>query len=154
MIKITRTDSDNADFRYLVSLLDRDLQTRDGDEHSFYAQFNKLDKINHAVVAYKEGSPAGSGALRAFTTDSAEIKRMFVLSGYRGQGIAKIVLAELEAWAKELNFTTCILETGKKQPEAVNLYQKAGYVLFPNYGQYKNIENSICMKKVIGENVN
>lgn len=147
MIEIIRTDSDNADFRYLVSLLDRDLKIRDGEEHSFYAQFNKLDKINHVIVAYKESKPVGSGALRAYTTDSAEVKRMFVDPQYRGQGIAKYVLAELEAWAKELNFSSCILETGKKQPEAIGLYQKGGYIVFPNYGQYENIENSLCMRK-------
>ena len=153
MIKIIRTDSQNTDFQYLVSLLDQDLRGRDGEEHPFYAQFNKIDTIKQAVVAYQVGVPAGCGALRAFDKQSAEIKRMFVLPEYRGQGIAKLVLAELEACAKALNFSTCILETGKKQPEAVSLYQRSGYVLFPNYGQYENIENSLCMKKAIRKKV-
>ena len=74
---------------------------------------------------------------------------MFVLPGYRGHGIGLNILKELELWALELNYTECILETGKKQPEAISLYQKAGYMITNNYGQYKNVENSVCMAKVI-----
>ena len=149
MIKIIRTVSGNADFRILVSLLDKDLQNRDGEEHAFYAQFNKPDKIKNAVVAYEEHIPVASGALREFSSGIVEIKRMFVLPEYRGQGIAKRVLTELEGWAKEMDFSSCILETGKKQPEAIHLYRKAGYFVIPNYGQYYNVENSVCMKKEI-----
>lgn len=149
MITITRTDSDNTDFRSLVILLDKDLGERDGKEHAFYAQFNKIDKIKHAVVAYKNKQPVGIGALRQYTEDSIEVKRMYVLPGHRGEGIAATILSALETWAKEMNFKTCILETGKKQPEAINLYQKAGYSITENYGQYENVENSVCMKKEI-----
>jgi GNAT superfamily N-acetyltransferase len=58
-------------------------------------------------------------------------------------------LKELELWAAEVNYKDCILETGKKQPEAIALYKKAGYTIISNYGQYKNVENSVCMKKSI-----
>lgn len=75
---------------------------------------------------------------------------MFVKPECRGQGIAQAVLAELESWAGELGFKECVLETGKKQPEAIRLYQKSGYELIPNYGQYAGIENSVCMKKLVG----
>ena len=149
MIDIIKTTSDNTDFRMLVTLLDQDLQIRDGEEHSFYAQFNKIDKIKHAVVAYKDGMPAGCGAFREYAADCVEIKRMFVKTEYRSLGIATSVLTELEVWATELNYKACILETGKKQPEAIALYQKAGYSIMASYGQYKNIENSVCMKKEI-----
>ena len=147
MTDLIRTDSDNADFRELVALLDRDLRIRDGEEHSFYAQFNKIDKIRHAVVAYQNGQAVGCGAIKEYAENAAEVKRMFVKSEWRGQGIAKKILAELESWAAELNYSECILETGKKQPEAIALYQKSGYQLIPNYGQYEGVENSVCMKK-------
>jgi len=55
----------------------------------------------------------------------------------------------LERWAAELSYEKCILETGKKQPEAIALYKKNGYKLIPNYGQYAEIENSLCFEKVI-----
>ncbi len=149
MINLVRTNSDNSDFRELVALLDADLQIRDGDEHSFYAQFNKIDKIRHVVVAYEDEKAVGGGAFREYEPNVAEIKRMYVREENRGRGIAGKILAELESWAKELNFSECILETGIKQPEAIRLYQKSGYQIIPSYGQYLNVENSVCMKKVI-----
>jgi GNAT superfamily N-acetyltransferase len=54
----------------------------------------------------------------------------------------------LELWAAELGYTAYVLETGRKQPEAIRIYQKAGYTVIPNYGQYKNVENSVCMTKL------
>ena len=148
---ITRTNSDNPDFRILVKLLDEDLSIRDGNEHVFYAQFNKIDKIKHALVAYQNGQAVGIGALRQYEADSMEVKRMFVLPEHRGTGIAKALLAALELWTKELGFSTCILETGKKQPEAIRLYQKSGYEIIPNYGQYEHIDNSVCMSKKLSD---
>lgn len=149
-IKLLRTDSDNKDFRELVRLLDAELAIRDGAEHSFYAQFNKIDKIREVVVAYENELAVGCGAFKQYEPKIAEIKRMYVRENERGRGIAGKILAELETWAKELNFSECILETGLKQPEAVRLYQKSGYETIANYGQYEGIENSVCLRKIIG----
>lgn len=153
MVNIVRTNSDNLDFRELVALLDRDLQIRDGEEHSFYAQFNKIDKIRHVVVAYENEKAVGCGAIKEYAEGVAEIKRMFVRAENRGRGIAGQILAELETWAKELNYSECILETGIKQPEAIRLYQKGGYEKIPSYGQYLNVETSVCMRKSINQTV-
>lgn len=147
MIFLQRTNSNNPGFQNLVLLLDQDLAIRDGEDHAFYAQFNKVTSINHVVVAYKNNEAIGCGAFKLYEPAIAEIKRMFVLPQHRGQGIARFVLAELESWAKELHFTSCILETGMKQPEAIRLYQKSGYNIIPNYGQYTGVENSVCMQK-------
>ena len=151
MINLVRTNSDNLDFRELIALLDQDLQIRDGVEHSFYAQFNKIDKIRYVVVAYTDEKAVGCGAIKEYEKGVAEIKRMFVLPEWRGRGVAKSILSELEAWANELNFSECILETGLKQPEAIGLYQKSGYETIPNYGQYSGVENSVCMKKSLAQ---
>jgi putative acetyltransferase len=144
---IIRTDSSNKDFQNLVQALDKDLAIRDGAEHGFYAQFNKIDMIKHAVVAYENELPVACGAIKEFDAASMEVKRMYVLPEKRGQGIAQIVLKELEAWAKELGYERCVLETGKKQPEAIALYKKSGYAIIENYGQYKGVENSVCFEK-------
>ena len=149
MLTIKRTDSDNADFIELVSQLDADLAQRDGNEHSFYAQYNKINSIRHAVVAYENEDPAGCGAIKEYSPDTMEVKRMFVPTEHRGKGIASMVLQELEKWAAELSYAKCILETGKKQPEAIGLYRKNGYRPIPNYGQYAGVENSVCFEKVI-----
>ena len=143
----SRTDSDNPDFQKLVALLDQDLAIRDGAEHAFYAQYNKINLIKHAVVAYLDNKPVGCGAIKQYADQTTEVKRMYVLPEYRGQRIAAEILSELENWAHELGYTACILETGKKQPEAIRLYQKSGYTPIPNYGQYVGVENSVCMTK-------
>lgn len=147
MIQILRTDSTNVDFIALVKLLDADLAIRDGDEHDFYHQFNHIDTLQNVVVAYDADQAVGCGAIKPYTEKIAEVKRMFTLPEARGKGIASLILAELELWAGELAFTSCILETGKKQPEAIALYQKNYYVQIPNYGQYESVENSVCFKK-------
>ena len=147
MLKIIRTDSENRDFQTLVKLLDADLAVRDGDMHGYYAQFNKIDALKNVVVAFLHEQAVGCGAFKAFDEESAEIKRMYVRPENRGVGIAVEILRELENWAAESGFKSAVLETGKKQPEAIRLYEKSGYRLIPNYGQYEGLENSVCMKK-------
>jgi putative acetyltransferase len=150
MIKLLRTDSGNPDFIGLVSYLDAELAKRDGSDHSFYGQFNTIDKIKHAVVAYENDQPIGCGAIKEYASDTMEVKRMYTSPKVRGKGIATGVLAELETWAAELSYERCILETGKRNPEAIALYQKNGYTLIPNYGQYAGVENSVCFEKKFG----
>jgi len=149
-LKIIRANSDNAAFRALVVLLDEELAVRDGAEHTFYAQFNNLDSIRHVVIAYAGDEAVGGRAFKEYSLAAVEIKRMFVKPEYRGRGVAGAVLAELEKWAAEMHYRECVLETGLKQPEAIRLYEKSGYTRIPNYGQYAGIENSLCMKKVLG----
>ena len=149
MEKLIKTNSENPDFIDLVKLLDKELQKRDGDEHSFYAQYNKIDKIKNVVVAYYNDVAVGCGAIKEHTNDTMEVKRMFVKDEYRSKGIATKVLIELENWTKELGFSKCILETGLKQPEAIRLYKKNNYKVIPNYGQYAGVDNSVCMEKVL-----
>ena len=148
-IRIIRTNSDNQDFIGLVKYLDADLAERDGKDHSFYAQFNKIDKIKYVVVAYENGKPVGCGGIKEYTPNTMEIKRMYTSPESRGKGIATKVLVELEVWASELSYEKCVLETGKRQPEAIGLYKKNGYKIIPNYGQYAGIENSLCFEKDI-----
>jgi len=147
MIKIIRTNSDNPDFTDLVKSLDALLAELDGDDHAFYSQFNKTNKLKHVVVAYENNIPVGCGAIREFATGVMEVKRMYTSPESRGKGIATKVLIELEKWATELSCFMCKLETGKRQPEAINLYRKNGYKIIPNYGQYGAMENSVCFEK-------
>lgn len=150
MLRLTRTTSENPDFRTLVQLLDQDLAERDGAEHGFYAQYNKIALIRHAVVAYLDDQPAGCGAFKEYASNTVEIKRMYVRPECRQQGVARAVLSELEKWAGELGYASAVLETGKRQPEAIALYERHGYEFTPNYGQYVGIENSVCLQKALG----
>ncbi len=144
-----RTDSLNPDFIHLNTLLDKYLAVKDGDEHAFYAQYNKIDTINHVLLAYENGIAVACGAIREFDSNTMEIKRMFTLVEHRNKGLASKMLMELEKWTKDLGYNKCILETGKRQTEAAALYPKRGYKLITNYGQYKDMENSLCFEKLI-----
>jgi len=144
---IVRTNSEDPHFRDLVAQLDAELARRDGEEHSFYAQFNKIHMIRHAVLVYNNQEPISCGAIKEFKPGTMEVKRMYTLPAFRGQGLAAKVLNELENWATELGYRTCVLETGKRQPEAIALYTKCGYKVIENYGQYEGIENSVCFQK-------
>lgn len=149
MIRLIRTNSRNPDFKNLVSKLDADLGERDGADHAFYHQFNGIDALKHTVVAYIDQDPVGCGAIKAFDTKAMEVKRMYVPPQARGKGIATQVLQELEKWTQELGYTHCVLETGKRQPEAIALYTKSGYQITSNYGPYVGVDNSVCFTKNI-----
>src|SRR4051812_41583121 len=92
MIKINRTDSDNNDFIELVKLLDQYLAEKDGDEASFYAQYNKIDKIKHVTIAYENGKAIGCGAIKEYETGIMEVKRMYTLPEHRGKNVATQIL--------------------------------------------------------------
>ena len=149
MISLKRTSSEDKDFIDLVKCLDSDLAIRDGDDHAFYSQYNSISMIKYAVVVYLNDIPVGCGAIKKFDDTAMEVKRMYVSPQNRGKGIAAKVLTELEAWAKELGYKRCVLETGINQPEALALYQKNSYKRIPNYGQYANVENSFCFEKIL-----
>jgi GNAT superfamily N-acetyltransferase len=88
------------------------------------------------------------GALRPLEGDIAEVKRMFVAPDVRGRGIGRRILAELEARARQWGYTAVWLETGVLQPEAIRVYETAGYRRIENYGYYRDDPRSVCFEKV------
>lgn len=147
MIKLVRANSENKDFKLLVRKLDTYLKVTDGDEHDFYNQFNNINVLKHTIVAYNKETAIGCGAFKKYDESIAEIKRMYTNPRERNQGIASKVLEEIETWAIELNYKALILETGKRQVEAVNFYKKNGFKIIPKFGQYVDMDNSLCFKK-------
>lgn len=147
MHNLQRTNSNNQDFISLVKHLDDDLAIRDGEEHDFYHQFNNIDVLKYVVVVYDGQHAVGCGAFKEYESGIVEIKRMYTNPNTRGKGIASKILTELETWAKELGYVSCILETGVKMPEAIGLYLKTGYHSISNYGQYAGKGMSKCFEK-------
>jgi len=147
MLKFQKRSGDHADFAGLVSFLDTYLAEKDGRDHDFYNQYNGISAIKYELVGYKENKPAACGAIKEYGNDAMEVKRMFRLPAYRGKDIAGQLLSELESWAVVLGAKRVVLETGKKQVEAISLYERSGYRRIPNYGQYLGIENSVCYEK-------
>ena len=148
-MKTLRTTSENPDFQNLVKQLDSYLAMMDGEEHGFYDQYNKIDMLKNCVVIFDNDEAVACGAIKELDTKSMEVKRMFTLPEKRGKGLASAILRELETWSKELGYEKTVLETGKKQVEAVALYNKCGYKIVPNYGQYIGVANSVCFEKIL-----
>ncbi|MBV1924473.1 MAG: GNAT family N-acetyltransferase [Flavobacteriaceae bacterium] len=147
MIQLIKTNSENKDFIDLVKLLDADLKIRDGEDHDFYNQYNAIDKLNHVIIAYDNEEAVGCGAFKKMDEDTVEIKRMYVNPYHRGKKIATKVLVGLELWIQESGFKRVLLETGIRMPEAIGLYKKCGYQVIENYGQYKEMDTSVCFQK-------
>lgn len=148
MITLKKTTSEDPDFNYLTKLFDDYLVEIDGDEKDFFAQYNQI-YISNVIVFYENEEAKGCGAFKEYEENVAELKRMFVLPESRGKGVASAILTALENWAKEEGFTCCILETSCRLENAIALYQKFGFEVTSNYGQYIGVESSVCMKKNI-----
>lgn len=146
---ITKTDSSNVDFQNLVKLLDADLAIRNGEDHAFYDQFNKIDMIKNCIVIYVDNNPAACGAFKKFEDDTVEIKRMYTHPNFRKRGLAGTIVKELESWAKEIGYKKAVLESSLEQNEALSVYEKSGYLRIPNYGQYIGIDKSVCYEKTL-----
>jgi GNAT superfamily N-acetyltransferase len=102
------------------------------------------------LVVYVGDEPAGCGAIRRHGDDAAEIKRMYVRPAYRGRGLARLLLAELEDASRRAGRRRVVLETGTKQPEAVSLYLSSGYQPIPSFGYYRDSPLNRCLGKDLG----
>lgn len=149
MFILKRVTSNNADFQELVHELDSALARINGEDNDFFAKYNKIDALNHVVVLYVNEVAVGCGALNPYSTNVMEVKRMFIRPTHRGKGLSKKILQYLLSWAKELGKDKCILETGEQMTEAIGLYKSFEFQIIPNYGQYADIESSICFEKVL-----
>lgn len=99
------------------------------------------------VVAYADGQAVGCGGLRALDTRHGEIKRMFVAPARRGSGVSTAILRRLEEEARRRGWDRLVLETGDRQPEAMRLYEREGYVSIPPFGYYADSPASRCYEK-------
>ena len=143
------TDGRNNDFIALCKELDIFLNGIVGGEENRteYIRYNQLEDINDVVVAYDNNTPVGSVNFKKYDDNCAEVKRVFIKKNYRGMGISKILMKFLEDAARIQGFRYMILESGEPLVEAMGLYKKLGYKIIPDYGQYKNMPDSICMRK-------
>lgn len=144
---IKRTTTADADFQALVKALDTELWDELNEDQATYDQYNKVPDIRTAVLVYMDNEPAACGCFKPFEDDTVEIKRMYVTKNFRRLGLAKLVLNELETWAKELEYRNAVLETSIHFKPARGLYEQSGYAMIPNYGQYADLPESVCMKK-------
>ncbi len=145
-VEVLRTDSSNVAFIELTKMLDKDLAERYG---SLQKQFDKYNKVEHTQVILLriDQNPVACGTFKAHDKDTAEMKRIFVKKEHRKQGLAKLIMHNLEELVKSSGYQWAVLETGIKQQEAIGLYKSIGYAVTQNYDPYIGNANSICMKK-------
>ena len=149
MMRYDYTNSHNKDFIELCCELDDFLNELVGGEEkrSKYIPYNKLDDIHDVVIVYENDIPVGSVGFKKYDNECAEVKRLFVKKEYRGKGLSIKLMKMLEERAREKGFKYFILESGEALVSAMALYRKIGFKVITNYGQYVDMDESICMKK-------
>jgi GNAT superfamily N-acetyltransferase len=102
------------------------------------------------VVAWLDGEPVACGALRpAGVAGEAEVKRMYTAPAARRRGIGRLLLDRLEQRAADLGYGALRLETGLAQPEAMALYERAGWQRIESFGRYAGHAASACFGKAL-----
>ena len=111
------------------------------------------DPLGQFFVGYLDAEPVATAAWRRSSVKAlgaevtAEIKRMYVVPAAQRRGLARRMLAHLEATAAEAGIEALVLETGLKQPEAIELYLSAGYEPIPGFGHYRGSDLSRCFAR-------
>lgn len=147
---ITRERPDTVDARMLIEELESHLA-------SFYPQENRfgysVDKLIQQGVAFfvirHDEIPAGCGGVQFYGTEYGELKRMFVRPQFRGLGLGKSMLEQLERFTRENKIALLRLETGIYQKEAIGLYESMGYRKCPPFGEYAESPLNIFFEKQI-----
>ncbi len=148
-MKFIKTTNTHNDFIKLTKKLDTHLNNRYKIRQKVYTKQNIIDTINTVLILYIDDTAVACGCFREISSNTIEIKRMYVEEAYRGKGLSISLLNALELWGSDLGYSKSILETGIKQLEAISLYNKCQYKIIDNYGVYKDMRESICMQKLI-----
>ena len=149
MVNLKRTTSDNKNFQSLIKELNSDLRARYTSTNYHYDANIQVDDLDTVVLGLINDDTVGCGCFKEIYPDTVEVKRMFVNPYFRGLGISTSILSELTVWAKELNYSQIVLETGKQQQESINLYTKYGFSIIDNFGPYIGSIESVCMGKML-----
>lgn len=130
------TNGDNTDFTLLCTKLDLALD-------------DLGDSLHDVIVVYAKDRPIGCGSFKMYDEDNAELKQIYIEPDFRCQGLGLEIVRRLESIAKIKGYRWCILETSEPLEAACHMYRKLGYKVIPNYGQYENMQESICMQRKI-----
>lgn len=138
----------SADARALIARLDAELTERypDPEDRHFGLTVEQVGEGQGVfLVARRDGTPVGCGALRRLDGATGELKRMYVAPEARRGGVGRAVLLELERHARSLGLRRLVLETGDRQVEALSLYLGAGFAPIPRFGEYLDSRASVCL---------
>jgi GNAT superfamily N-acetyltransferase len=148
-VRIERAAWDAPDARELRVALEAELVARYGGDAEPGAKPSAGDVLVTLLARAEDGTALGCGALRALDDEAVELKRMWVAPAARGRGVARVLLEALEDEARRLGFTRARLETGDRQPEAIALYERAGYEPISCWGPYAGAPHSRCYARTL-----
>jgi putative acetyltransferase len=151
LLTIQREDPGTAEVRDLIGQLDRYQEALYPAESNHLLPIEVLRAPNVTfLTARLDGQLAACGAVVNQNGEYAEIKRMFVRPEFRGLKIGRGLLDALEGEARTAGLALARLETGIAQPEALRLYERAGYQYRGPFGAYPEDPLCLFMEKTLG----
>ena len=148
VLSIQPEPPDTADAKALIKELDAHLNGLYRPENRHGLSIAALQENSVVfLVARWDGVAVGCGAVKFVQDEYAEVKRMYVTPRWRGRGVAQALLTHLEWLARQKGFRVLRLETGVHQPEAVRLYERAGFARCATFGEYTEDGVSLCYEK-------
>ena len=118
-------------------------------QRKHYVQYNTPEAVTDVVLLLENEQAIACGGFKPYDANTAEIKRVLTRPAHRGRGHARAVMAALEEHAAAKGYTRLILETGRLMAPAISLYTALGFQIIENYGQYRNLPDSVCFAKPI-----
>lgn len=126
-----------------------------GGRGAFFVLFGEAEPVGtgawrwHDVPARLAADLADVGVPMPAVDRVVELKRMFVRAPYRRRGYARHLLDALEDRVRQAGARVVVLETGIRQPEAMALYEAAGYVPVTVFGPYAGSPLARAYAKVL-----
>ena len=146
------TDRNNTDFIFLCGQLNHELVTKlPGPVDPISSRAEDTDDFQYVLLGKADGIPIACAAIRPFSQNTAELKRMYVSPEWRRRGLGMTIIEKCEAIAHQCQYRTIVLETNTRLPDARSLYEKAGYEEPESYWPYAFLDDTFCMKKDISQ---
>jgi putative acetyltransferase len=151
-MQIRLLDPETEEAQELITFSDQYMESLYPSESNHLESLTALKASNVAFFGgYIDGKLIACGATKILDDDGryGEIKRVFVIEGFRGQGLSKALIVHLEHHLRNSNINLARLETGVKQSEALGLYGRLGYVVRGPFGSYREDPLSVFMEKTL-----
>ena len=149
-IEIIKVPTNHPDLLYLVDELNSFFIEEWGEEvNDSYLGQHQLTNMKAAFIAYSEKKPVGCICWKERVDGLVEIKRMYVKPECRGTDAAKSLLLTAEKDMVQVGHTEAVLETGTDMKQAIRFYEKQGYQIIPNFGEFVNDSLCVCLAKTL-----
>ena len=143
--------TNGSDPRFAAMCLELDAYLNDmaGGEtqRKHYVQYNTPSAVTDVGLLLEDGQAIACAGFKHFNESTAEIKRVYTHPRFRGKGCARTLMTALEERAARRGYARLVLETGRMMEPAIRFYTGIGFQQTENYGQYRDLPESVCMEK-------